>query len=98
MNSFFTRPQKTSSNASNNDVLRSIRIKSAIAGIQAIADAIRDLKEVPSGELYASVMQYLTLSQYEHIINILLRSKVITRENNLLKWSIEHDTQIREGT
>lgn len=53
---------------------------------RVIGDAIRELGEVPSGELYAQVMQHVDLNTYEHVIATLIRSDVVTKTSHLLKW------------
>lgn len=55
--------------------------------IRAIADAIRELKSVPSGHLYARLCGNMSLSEYQQIIGILQRSKVIVVEpSHLIRW------------
>ena len=62
------------------------QIKAALELIVAIGDVIRELKEVPSGHLYARVMNNLTLEQYESIINQLIRAKLVRKSNHVLYW------------
>ena len=55
--------------------------------IRAIADAIRELKTVPSGHLYARLCGRMSLSEYQKIIGILQRSKVIAvDQSHLIRW------------
>lgn len=58
----------------------------AIEKIQAIAEAIRDLGEVPSGHLYANVMAYIDLHTYEAIVGILTRSGLVRKQGDVLAW------------
>lgn len=51
-----------------------------------VGQAIRELKEIPSGHLYAQLMGKLTLSQYESILNTLKRAKMIKIEYHLITW------------
>lgn len=70
--------------------------KAAIAQALAVAEAIRALKSVPSGHLYAQVMAHLTLDQYNAIIQTLKNAKLIREEAHLLTWigpAIEPATQ-----
>lgn len=60
--------------------------KGTIEAVKAIAEAIRELKEVPSGELYARVMNHMSLSTYNSIIDLLVRTKIIENKNHLLRW------------
>ena len=55
--------------------------------VLAIAEAIRELGSVPSGHLYAQVINHLSLDQYESAIQILVGQKLVTRTNNELVWS-----------
>lgn len=55
--------------------------------IAAVAEAIQSLGEVPSGELYGTVLiKYMSLSQYEAVISLLIDMKLIKRANHLLTW------------
>ena len=64
------------------------QIKSGLYLIRAVADAIKEAKEIPSGHLYAMMMNYVSLSEYEKIIGILKNAGIITEKMNLLKWNI----------
>lgn len=61
-------------------------VKAVIEITRAVAEAIRDLGEVPSGELYARLMDKLDIRSYDFIIDTLLRAGVITRNNHVLAW------------
>lgn len=54
--------------------------------VLAILDSIKDLKEVPSGHLYASVMHVLSLESYNQIIYILKASGKVRESGNLLTY------------
>lgn len=61
--------------------------KSPLAIIEAIAEAIRDLGNVPSGHLYAQLCGAVTLNQYEGIISILIDAGLVRRaSSHLLTW------------
>ena len=61
--------------------------KAGAAVVLAIADAIRSLKEVPSGHLYAAVMDKVSLNTYNQIIDILIKAGRVRREpSHLLVW------------
>jgi hypothetical protein len=55
--------------------------------IMAVAEAIRDLGEVPSGHLYARMMGHMNLATYDAIIQTLTRAKLVTQKNHLLVWN-----------
>lgn len=54
---------------------------------QAVAETIRELGEVPSGELYARLMSVLDIATYERIIGTLKGAGVVAERGNLLKWT-----------
>ena len=59
----------------------------ALSVILAVGDAIRELKEVPSGHLYAQLMAKMSLDQYNAIIDILIEAKMVKRSrSHLLTW------------
>lgn len=61
--------------------------KAAIATIAALGCAIRELGQVPSGELYARVMGHMTIENYQSAIDTLVRAKLVERKNShLLVW------------
>ena len=62
-------------------------IQSAFKTVQAIAEAIREVKEIPSGHLYAQVMGKLSLDQYNQILSILKGAGLIQVDGfHLIKW------------
>lgn len=54
--------------------------------ILALTEAIRDLGEVPSGHLYASVMSHLSLAEYQQVIAAIVSTGLVTQSNHLLTW------------
>ena len=62
-------------------------VKAAFGILQAVAGAIRELGEVPSGHLYANLMSKLTIAQFEQVIGV-LKGAGLVRESNahLLSW------------
>jgi uncharacterized membrane protein len=60
-------------------VITKENIAGATAILIAIAEAIRELKRVPSGHLYALLMPKMTHAQYEEAIGILQRAGVVRR-------------------
>lgn len=57
--------------------------------IEAVAEAVQGLGSVPSGHLYARLMQYFTLEQYEAVISLLVEQGRIQRDRrtpHLLTW------------
>lgn len=65
------------------------QINAGLARIRAIADAIRELRSVPSGELYAHVMGHFDLTEYEKIITILKNAGLVTESSgHMLTWRV----------
>jgi hypothetical protein len=62
------------------------QVKAVIQATMAISDAIRELKQVPSGKLYAIVMGKMSLEDYNAIIETLKRIGVVEEINHLLVW------------
>jgi hypothetical protein len=62
------------------------QINTAIEAISAIGRIIRDAKRIPSGHLYAQLMNVLSLEKYESIIAILVKSQLIKVESHELIW------------
>ena len=62
------------------------QVGGAIQVIAAIANAIRELGRVPSGELYARVMGQVSLEQYDRILGILKGAELIEVKNHEITW------------
>lgn len=71
-----------------NSLLKSQLIASVNA-VRGIADAIREVGSVPSGELYVRVMDVLSLEQYQSIIGILTRAGLIESRGQILTWIVQ---------
>ena len=61
-------------------------VKAVLGMALAMGDAIRELGEVPSGHLYARVMDKMSLTDYNCVIGLLKESGAVTETGNLLKW------------
>lgn len=55
--------------------------------VLSVAEAIRDLKSVPSSHLYAHLMGQMTLDQYNFVISTLKGAGVVTESGHLLTWT-----------
>ena len=55
--------------------------------IAAIAEAVREAKEIPAGHLYAMLLGVCTLDQFNRIIAALVHGGHIQKRNNLLTWT-----------
>ncbi len=60
----------------------------ALGIVRAIADTVKELREVPSGTLYSNLMaQGMTLQQYETVLDILKKARVIeVTPGHLVRW------------
>lgn len=63
------------------------QLKAALVKTQAVAEAIRQLGEVPSGHLYSQIMGAMDLREYESIIALLKRTGLVAESGNLLTWT-----------
>ena len=64
------------------------RMQAGFTLLHAIAETIRFLGEVPSGEIYARLAERITLGDYERAISILKRSGLVTEtRSHLLRWN-----------
>lgn len=59
---------------------------SAVVICAAMGKVIRDLSPVPSGVLYAQVMGYMKLEQYQQVITLLKRAELVAESNHVLTW------------
>lgn len=67
---------------------KAAQINAAIRVIRDVSETIRELKEVPSGHLYARLMGILTLEQYEQVLDILKGAKLIQVDgSHLIRWA-----------
>lgn len=64
------------------------QLNAAILTVAALAEAIRDLKRVPAGTLYAHVMGRMSLGTFDGAIGTLVRSGLVRREaSHELVWT-----------
>lgn len=61
-------------------------LKAAVAMTAAVAETIKTLGSVPSGHLYAQLMDRMSLETFESLIGILKRAKLVEENNHLLTW------------
>ena len=54
--------------------------------VAVVAEAIRELGEVPSGHLYARLMGHLSLEEYQAIVGALKQTKLIEEKHHVLRW------------
>ena len=63
------------------DAIKAVRL------VHAVAEAIRELGEVPSGHLYARMMAVMEVHQFERVIDVLVAAKLVERSPaHLLRW------------
>ena len=61
-------------------------LKLAIELVRAMAETVKAKKEIPSGHMYAMMMGTLDLDQYQKAEGFLLRTGLVKKEGDLLKW------------
>jgi len=67
--------------------MRTIKKPGIVRVAEAIADTIREAKEVPSGHLYAVVMSYTSLDSYHRIIASLVKAGYVEQDPGfVLRW------------
>ncbi len=62
------------------------QVSAAITAIQAIGQAIMELKEVPSGVLYAQICCKMSIQDYESAIRLLVKAGVVEEKGHVLTW------------
>jgi hypothetical protein len=62
------------------------QITAAIMKVKAVADAIRELGQVPSGHLFAQLSSALDITEYEAIIRTLKNAGLVSESAHLLRW------------
>ncbi len=65
------------------------QVAASLNALRALADAILVLGEVPSGQLYSTVMGHMDLQTYESFINRLIRTGLVEKKHDLLIWKGE---------
>lgn len=60
--------------------------KSVVAVIVAVAEAIRELKRVPSGHLYAQLMGRMSMDTYNAVIGTLKNTGLVEEKDHELIW------------
>ena len=64
------------------------KIKAALSILHALAEAIRELGQVPSGQLYASVMAGMSLEDYNAALKVLIKAELVSESPaHLLTWT-----------
>lgn len=61
-------------------------VKAAVQVVVAVGEAIKELKSVPSGHLYARLMGRMSLETYNKIIGVLVKTGAVKEENHVLTW------------
>ena len=69
------------------DEAKEIMKEIMIVAAYPITDAIKEARQIPSGRIYAMVMDLLNPEQYETIIDVLCEREYITKKHNLLCWN-----------
>lgn len=62
------------------------QVKAAFTMVAAVAEAIREAGEIPSGTLYAVLCSKVDITGYEAIIRTLKNAGLVSESANMLKW------------
>lgn len=54
--------------------------------VKAIAETIKELGSVPSGHLYARLMDKMDIQMYQNIIALLKKNGFVKESNHVLTW------------
>jgi hypothetical protein len=54
--------------------------------IMAVTEAIREVKRIPSGHLYAILMGKMSIDTYNQLITIIKRTGLVKEEGHELIW------------
>lgn len=68
------------------DAMTAINIEKYRAMACVVAGIIRELKQVPAGHLYARLVAYMTISEFEIIIKTLIDSKLIIQKDCMISF------------
>ena len=70
--------------------IKSSEVLAYVNTCKAIAEAVRELGEVPSGHLYAHLMGQMSLDTYEGMIAKLINAGLIRKSaSHMLSWVTE---------
>ena len=72
------------------------QLKAGLTATVAVAETIRELREVPSGTLYARLCDRMDLTTYEAMIGVLKRAGLVSEAAHVLRWigpEIESDLE-----
>ena len=62
------------------------RVTAAFQATVAVAEALRELKQVPSGILYGQLMSVMELETFNALIQTLKNTGLVIEENYMLVW------------
>ena len=73
------------------------QVKAALDTVFALAEAIRSLKQVPSGVLYAQVMPHMDFDCYMKAVEMLKRTGLVEEDMHVLRW-VDPQPAAKEAT
>ena len=72
------------------------QLSAAFQATVAVAQTIRELKQVPSGVLYAQLMDLIDLPKFNALIQILKDTGRVVEENYMLVWKDRNENKNRQ--
>lgn len=62
-------------------------VRAVVDVIVAVAETVRQVREIPSGHLYAQVMTAgISLATYERVVGVLKGAGLVEERNHVLRW------------
>lgn len=62
------------------------QIADSVSMISALSESIRQAGRIPSGHLYAMVIDRLSIEHYERLITVIKRAGLVVEVANELRW------------
>ena len=62
------------------------QVVASLNAIKAIADTIKELGVVPSGQLYGTLVGVMDLNTYESLVSRLVGAGLVKKNGNMLVW------------
>jgi hypothetical protein len=63
------------------------QVRAALKMLQAVAEAIREVGSTPAGPMYAMLCGVMSLNDFNNIIDMLVKSKLVKRDgSHMLTW------------
>jgi hypothetical protein len=68
------------------DAMTATNIEKYSAMTCVVAEIIREMKQVPAGHLYALLIAFMTISEFELVIRVLIETRFISRKDHMITY------------